>query len=94
MVRPWVQDDRERTNNAGGFMPGSPFGSWTPFPNFGSPTFGPREGMARQVMFPPPPPLTPTWPMGGSNQMETVYTANIILRGSGGTTVTPPAGKN
>ena len=49
-------------------------------------------------MFPPPPftPMTPGIPgmpgMGGA-QMETVYTANIILRGTGGTTPTPPAGK-
>ena len=83
-------------NSAGGFRPPpTPFGTPPQFPGFGPQRF------ARQQMFPgtfaPMPPVMPQQfgpgtPGINGNRMETVYTANFILSGNGGTTNVPPSG--
>ena len=86
------QQPRFMPNAAGGFRPPiTPFGTRPQFPGFPPP----RGRFARQQMFPGTfPPMTPVMPgqFGpvtpgvSGNRMESVYTANFVLRGNGDTT--------
>ena len=92
------QEPRFMPNAAGGFRPPiTPFGTPPQFPGFPRP----RGGFARQQIFPGTlTPVTPVMPgqFGpvnpgvNGNTMESVYTANFILRGSGDPSNVTPSG--